>query len=350
MLGAGADGALPREFRIFLAGANPSTKGTAVFDAQAAADVMRQYEIEGNDQIVDRSHDSLSPERVQARADATDAMAWYKLAVRNGELWAIDVRWTPEGEDRLRSKKQRYISPAFLRDSKTCRICEVLNCALVSQPATHHATELIAAGKSLASRSKSMDPKMIQEALDALIAGDQAKCTDLLKAIVAAAAGAESTEAPEAPEAEALAETPDEPVAPATDPKQKEALDKVASALAKIGERVEALNKVEAERELKERQALTGELVKLGVEFPSTAWEGDPSKMVPAKRLQSEPIAELRSRVEIYRSCAPKRPEPPAQKETGEYMLTKEEEQLARGMTAVQLDKFKALRASRRAS
>jgi len=159
-----------------------------------------------------------------------------------------------------------------------------------------------------------------------------------------------AAEAPEAPEAEALAETPDEPVAPATDPKQKEALDKVASALAKIGERVEALNKVEAERELKERQALTGELVKLGVEFPSTAWEGDPSKMVPAKRLQSEPIAELRSRVEIYRSCAPKRPEPPAQKETGEYMLTKEEEQLARGMTAVQLDKFKALRASRRAS
>jgi hypothetical protein len=70
--------------------------------------------------------------------------------MRNGELWAVDVTWTPDGERRLREKTQRYISPLFRRDKKTGRILRLLNVALVSMPATNDAQPLVAA--SLLSR------------------------------------------------------------------------------------------------------------------------------------------------------------------------------------------------------
>ncbi|MEI8256525.1 MAG: hypothetical protein WCJ30_12705 [Deltaproteobacteria bacterium] len=69
------------------------------------------------------------------------------------------------------------------------------------------------------SEGKNMDPKLISEALDALIAGDAAKCAELLKGIIAAAAGAEATEPPGSespmPDADAPAKLPEAVPAPA---------------------------------------------------------------------------------------------------------------------------------------
>lgn len=143
---AGVEAPLPTEFKIFSKGRNASEKGSVLFDERAAAAVMRRANRRAVDFPVDLEHESL--EKFQVRDDMSDARGWYSLELRNGELWAVNVTWTADGEDRLRNKKQRYISPAFERD-RSGRIVNVINCALTALPATHDAQALVAASSRL---------------------------------------------------------------------------------------------------------------------------------------------------------------------------------------------------------
>jgi hypothetical protein len=139
---------LPTEFRIFTPGVMSTTKGPDLYDEVGARSVLEEYQKQGVDLMIDLNHDSLDPATRRQRADAGDAMGWFNIEQRaNGELWAVNVRWTPEGEARLRAKKQRYISPAFLKEKKTRRIVELVNVALVGMPATHNAEALVAASR-----------------------------------------------------------------------------------------------------------------------------------------------------------------------------------------------------------
>jgi phage I-like protein len=136
----------PAEFLIFRAGINPTTKGPALFDEEAAKSVMTAYEQEGVDLMVDLEHQALDATD-RSRADAPDARAWFNLAVRNGELWAVNVRWTPDGERRLRERTQRYISPAFYMNEESSRVEALINVAICAMPATFNAQPLVAASK-----------------------------------------------------------------------------------------------------------------------------------------------------------------------------------------------------------
>lgn len=137
----------PTEFRIFRAGVNATSKGETLFDAEAAAAVMANYTREGHDLMVDLEHHALEAD-ASARADAADARGWFKLEMRSGELWAVDVKWTPDGVRRLSERTQRYISPAFRQDTKTNRVVSLLNVALCAMPATYSAAPLVAASKA----------------------------------------------------------------------------------------------------------------------------------------------------------------------------------------------------------
>jgi phage I-like protein len=132
----------PTEFRIFAAGWNDSRKGQTLFDDTAARALMAEYAAHGADVMIDLEHLSLDDE---GRNFDPDARGWCKLELRKGELWAVDVRWTPDGEERLREKRQRYISPTFARDPKTKRPTELVNIALTALPATDKLTPLVAA-------------------------------------------------------------------------------------------------------------------------------------------------------------------------------------------------------------
>ena len=345
---------LPTEFRVFKAGDNESSKGTVVFDDAAAAAVMSAYRQWGVDLMIDLEHDSLSNECRTARSDAADALGWFGLEVRVGELWAVNVRWNDGGRERLLSKRQRYISPAFQVDEDS-RVVEVLNVALVSMPATFGAIPLVAASRAtnpadassvLQVRSK-MDPEQVKAALDALESGDAAKALELLKAMIATAASGEA--APASPEStEALAECA-EPEPKSEDQKMLSrfagALEKASTEIVRLSKIVETFETERAASEAIERAGLVGELVKLGVELPATAW-ADPAKRMPVARLQSEPIAELRSRVETYHASGTfTRREIEAPTVT----LSRGEEEQAAKMTPDQRKRYEALRASRKA-
>lgn len=131
----------PTEFRVFAKGTNESVKGPALFDEAGASAVMAAYEQHGVDIAIDLEH--LSLDTYSPNYDP-DARGWCKLAIRNGELWAVDVKWTEDGAERLRSKRQRYVSPAFYVDDEE-RVVELLNIAICAMPATHEAPPLVAA-------------------------------------------------------------------------------------------------------------------------------------------------------------------------------------------------------------
>jgi phage I-like protein len=193
----------PTEFRLFASGENPTTKGTFLFDDAAAASVMAEYERHGIDLMVDYDHASLASAPVDP-ALAGKAAAWFGLEVREGELWATNVRWTPPAAEALRRKEWRFMSPAFAHANN--RVTAILNVAITNMPAMRNLEPLMAASAktstALAARGGHMDPKIIGDAMAALIKGDAKKCMAILQSVIISAAGG-NAEAPEPADAPA---------------------------------------------------------------------------------------------------------------------------------------------------
>lgn len=308
----------PTEFRIFQAGKNSTLKGEFIFDAQAAAEVMAAYAAHGNDVMIDLEHLSLESPEASRNFDP-DARGWCRLELRSGELWAVAVTWTPDGQERLRDKRQRYISPAFGYDEAR-RITSVLNIAITAMPATDKLQPLVAAN-AITSEDGPMTPEQFAQIAEALGLGADANVEDVLATIAAmvkkiqdAANGnaeAPAEEPPAETEAPAVAAAP--PVVAAS--KVRAAVRTLARLTSKA-DLSEMVREVEAWRashveleskraslakdretlEASERRRLTGDLVKLGFETPATAWSDDAGTK-PAEPWASMPMEQLRARV-----------------------------------------------------
>lgn len=176
----------PREFRIFRAGWNDTYKGKYLFDEEAANLVMASFREHGVDRPIDLEHLSIDEE---AKHYDPDARGWLKLAVRNGELWAVDVKWTPDGDRRLRACTQRYISPFFDYDPKTRRVQSLYNVAICAIPATKDMPALVAASArsklELVALSIEANDMEFKKLLAALGLKDDASLEDALAAIKA---------------------------------------------------------------------------------------------------------------------------------------------------------------------
>lgn len=356
--------ALPTEFRLFVKGWNFTENGKFLFDDVAAKSVMASYAAWGIDLAIDLEHQMLA-DGAAADPTARDARGWCKLEVRAGELWACDVRWTADGAARLTNKTQRYVSPAFDADPKSRRVLKMINVAITALPATHKTPALVAAS---ATGESSMDPKMVQKALEAIQNGDDAAAVEILKGmIVSAAAGepapddvdpdgsegdgaegvepapaAESVEKPKQVDMSVGAppgkgdgkgdsddEDDDAPAKKANRKVLRAALcratgkDTFAEAVAEVEvfrkshiELETERTKLAAERaalEGAERRRIVVELVKLGAEFPSTVWADAESKTIKPRWLKM-PIAELRSHVVEQRAARGVKPASPGVK------------------------------------
>ncbi len=200
---------LPKRFRIFRKGLNPSSKGTVLFDEQAAKDVMACYQKQGVKVMIDLEHLSLDD---SSNNYDPDARGWVKLEVEDGDLWASSADWTPDGQNRLEDKRQRYISPAFTVDKETKRVKAVLNLALVGMPATHEAQDLLAASRFARLSAKFPDSNletltlkvdsMPPEILQMLGLPPEATAEDVVAALKALMSKTASKETPPAPVAD----------------------------------------------------------------------------------------------------------------------------------------------------
>ncbi len=338
-LAFGSSEELPGEFRVFVSGWNDTSKGKFLFDAEAAKAVMAEYEKHGADMMLDLEHLSLE-NPTESRNFDPDARGWCKLELRNGELWATDVRWNPDGAARLTEKRQRYISPAFDADKKTRRIAELVNIAITSLPATHGLEPLVAATERMTMADESavdiakvaegmgLDLASIAKALG-LDAGaaleDLAASVDALGSKLKAIAGLGS-----APAAAPEGEPPPEAANQMQDEEQKEMRALRANVLRETNAAtsMQALSQIatwktshlelEAERaklskerlalEASERKELCSELVKIGKETPHTS--GLAYGRI-AKHLADMPLVELRERVASFKRLSKSPPDGP---------------------------------------
>lgn len=201
-----------------------------------------------------------------------------------------------------------------------------------------------------------MDPKLIQEALDALVADDAAKALEILKALIASAAGADPGSDPGAGGGDGTPGAADMPPSEAMAAMREllsltskasigEAIADVKALFAASKAAAETAAKDAAALELSSRRDLVGELVKLGVEFPATAWEGDPKDLKPVARLSAEPLDALRKRVAMVKAARPTQnktnPGAPSQ-------LSAEDQKIAESITdPAKKERFISLRLSR---
>lgn len=344
----------PTEFRLFVAGWNETEGGRFLFDAEAASATMSAYKTWGVDLAIDLEHQMLA-EGIAPDPTAKDARGWCKLELRSdGSLWAVDVTWTPDGFARLTEKRQRYVSPAFGFDKETRRVSQIVNVAITAMPATHNTPALVAASrkatlKGIAMAStEGLTPKLVSAALEAVASKDAKGGLGVLQQILAALLGG-SEEAPpssSSPPDSSVGAPPDPAATASADPKKDTmaAAARVAIALTGKTDPGEAMAELarrstvavdlesreatlavdRATLESGERRKLVGELVKLGVELPATAW-GDDKGTVPCARLAAEPIADLRARVALLAANAPSKrstPTPPAGGGTNTHNLT----------------------------
>lgn len=90
-----ADGRAPTSFRLFTAELVTTSKGDFVFDEKSAKTVLAAWAEQGNELPIDYDHAMVDP---TTRPQDRGAAGWFKLELRGGELWAVDVRWTADGE------------------------------------------------------------------------------------------------------------------------------------------------------------------------------------------------------------------------------------------------------------
>ena len=300
-IGLGADGALPIEFRLFTAGWNDTENGRFLFDAESASAVMAAHTKWGVDLMIDLEHQALNA-GTPSEPDARDARGWFRLELRSdGSLWATGVTWTPDGEARLRAKRQRYVSPAFTVDPDTSRVTAIINVALVAIPATHDTPALIAAS---AIGEGGMTLEEMMKVADALGLGPDATLDDFLAKI-----GTMKEKPEDEPVVEPLAvvdpeEKPEEVMAASARLMRLtgktsfvDSIDEVEvwrTKALKADETVAQVAKERAILELAKRKENAVTLTKLGAETPHTSGLGA-GKL--CDRLLSEPLAEQTARV-----------------------------------------------------
>ena len=155
-----------------------------------------------------------------------------------------------------------------------------------------------------------MDPEQVKAAFAALENKDYEAASEILKALIIAAASGNAPPAGGAPALDPLAANAEPEPTP-----EEQALETALTVLTSAtgpAERVVFLNSLIAERtkhaeqiaalELISRLELVGELVKLSVEVPSTAFMGDPKDRKLFPRLANEPLADLRARVGVLKA------------------------------------------------
>jgi phage I-like protein len=176
---AATGGTPPTELRIFAKGKNASTKGEFIFDEKAAKAVMAAAAERGVEFPFDYNHGSTDPLGMLNPEMSGKAAGWCKLTIRNGELWATEIRWTESALKAIAAAEWRYVSPTFAHD-KNNHVTALWAIALTNTPALHNLDPLVAAsltGEEPDERN-TMEPLLVALGLAAT-----ASVTDALTAI-----------------------------------------------------------------------------------------------------------------------------------------------------------------------
>lgn len=161
----------PTAFRIWRAGANDTDHGPTIFSERSAQLIAEEQEQRGNRYSIDIDHLSLDKD---APLENHRAVGWHSLEVRNGELWAVDIEWSPEVAKGLTTEPPawKYFSPAYDVNEEG-EVISYLNTALTANPATHRVTALASRpGKAAVQAAKKKGSTMKWSDIKAALDGD----------------------------------------------------------------------------------------------------------------------------------------------------------------------------------
>lgn len=160
-LAIAANGDLPKEVRLFRAGANRTHNGTFMLTENSVKSCMDRWREWGVDLAFDYAHAMAGAKYSANPQEAMKAAGWCSLEARPSasgtELWATNCSWTPAGALMLKNREARYCSPMF-RHSESGEVEEILNVALTAFPATFGADPMMASRNPEAPDEK--DPPM----------------------------------------------------------------------------------------------------------------------------------------------------------------------------------------------
>lgn len=144
----------PTRVRLLKRGANPTTKGTIVFNDYSAQCVAELLADHGREQLpFDYGHGMLAE---TPTPDGGRAAAWFTPSIEPGGLYADHIEWTEFAANAIRNREYRFFSPAVNRDPKTGVVQRLINVALTNLPATKGQRPLVASEDT---HTKGAEPK-----------------------------------------------------------------------------------------------------------------------------------------------------------------------------------------------
>lgn len=165
----------PTDFLVFPLGEFTTEHGSFLFDEESAKTVMEAHVRKGVDATIDYEHQALVDPPIPAPASAS---RWVPQ-IRDGALWATEVKWTDKAWMHLSAAEYRYISPAFTHESKAPRrVLEVINLALTNIPAMHGQDALVRATGRPTMKGTAMDPEELKRQIADLTAKLSALATE----------------------------------------------------------------------------------------------------------------------------------------------------------------------------
>lgn len=172
----------PKAFRLFRAGENTTDDGVFVFTERSASLLLEQQATRKRQYPFDFDHLSLLSDRP---ATSGRAAGYHSLAVRNGELWAVDIDWCADVKDGLSQDPPlwRYFSPAF-DARKSGEVISYTNCAICINPKSHDLPALAAeAPQPSETRNKKEKAMTVEELLKIIASLPDEQKAEVLKAL-----------------------------------------------------------------------------------------------------------------------------------------------------------------------
>lgn len=120
---------IPDEIQAIPYGVEIQTpKGPFTLDEENAPIIIREFERQKNQMVIDYEHQTLSG------AEAP-AAGWIIKLIDKGRdgIWAV-VEWTQRAKQYLANKEYKYVSPVFLKRISDNRVVRLINVALTNQP------------------------------------------------------------------------------------------------------------------------------------------------------------------------------------------------------------------------
>ncbi len=135
---------LPAEFAIFSVGLVDTAKGVYRFSEASGQRCMEAAARYGNDYVIDYGHAAHThPSMTLDPAESGKAAGWFRAEMREGALYATNIRWTPKARQMLMDREYRYFSPVFTY-SEDGEVMSLLSVALTNLPATYGQQPLMA--------------------------------------------------------------------------------------------------------------------------------------------------------------------------------------------------------------